>query len=92
LRNFWGPERQLVHQPGDSEDRLHVFVSGHERDPLAALGHRRLGQDAQARGIDELEPAQVDHDRLGVAGHREAERLLELGRPCDVEVAAWEHP
>ena len=61
---------------------------GHERQPEARLPQPLVGghERAQARGVDEVEPAQVHDDALGGLGLRVAQRGLELLRAPQIQL------
>ena len=74
-----------VDEIGDLEDAVDLL--GPAQQGEAPVG-RALGghhEQAQAGGVDELQPAQVDDDRGGVAGFRVAQRLLEPRRAVEIE-------
>ncbi len=82
-------ERQQLGEPGDLQHALDLARTAPDRQREARLVGARvaLGERAQAGGVHERQLAQVEHELgPGLVG-RVGDRLLELGRRRDVELA-----
>src|SRR3954451_4173890 len=84
-------EIEVRDHPGQLEQALDALVAWHERERVAVLAGAQApaGEQREARGVHEVQPAQVEHEPARAVVQRVAEALLEQRHAGHVQLAVW---
>src|SRR5437660_8185865 len=82
-------DAEYLHQAGDVEDLLDLRVRAYEVDGAAVLAYalEPADQNAQSGGVDVANLLEVDHEIVVLLVDQLGDRILDLRRRVDVDLA-----